>query len=52
MKENLDFGALFGWVRSVDAGWLFLLILAFVVIVVGLWSRDLGARKTKDSNRE
>ena len=49
VTEMLDFEAWTAWVRSLDTGWLFLLIMLFVVAVVGLWSRSLKSDKTRES---
>jgi hypothetical protein len=49
VKWLLDFDAWAEWIRSLDAAWLFLLILASVIAVVGLWSRTLRLNKTGDS---
>ena len=49
MKWFLVFDAWAEWIRSVDAAWLFLLILASVIAVVGFWSRSLRMHKTKHS---
>ena len=49
VTEMLDLEAWFAWIRSLDTGWLFLLILVFVVAVVGLWSRSLKSEKTRES---
>ena len=48
----LDFDAWAEWIRSLDAAWLFLLILAFVIAVVGLWSRSLRLDKTRESKED
>ena len=48
-KWFLDFDAWADWIRSPDAAWLFLLILAFVIAVVGLWSRTLRLNKAGNS---
>ena len=45
----LDFDAWAGWFGSLDTGWVFLLIMLFVVAVVGLWSRSLKSDKTRRS---
>lgn len=49
VTEMLDLEAWVEWIRSLDTGWLFLLILVFVVAVVGLWSRSLKSDKTRES---
>lgn len=49
MKGLLDFDAWAEWIRSLDAAWLFLLILAFVIAVVGFWSRSLRPDKRRES---
>ena len=48
----IDVDAWSAWLRSLDAAWLFLVILALVVVVVGLWSRSLKADRTSDSKEE
>ena len=45
MKGLFDFDAWAGWIRSLDTGWLFLLILALVIAVVGFWSHSLRPNK-------
>ena len=40
------------WVRSLDGAWLFLLILAFVIGVVGFWSRSLRMPVSRHSENE
>ncbi len=52
MKGLVDFGAWTEWLRSLDAAWLFLLILALVIAVVGLWSKSLRPDKTRESAEE
>ncbi len=49
VTEMLDLEAWVAWIRSLDTGWLFLLILPFVVAVVVLWSRSLKSDKTRES---
>ena len=49
MDALLDFSAWAGWIRSLNAGWLFVLILAVVIIVVALWSRGLKSDKIDES---
>lgn len=49
VTEMLDLEAWVAWIRSLDTGWLFLLILPFVIAVVMLWSRSLKSDKTKES---
>lgn len=41
MKGILEFNAWAEWIRSLDATWLFLLILTLVVAVVVVWSSTL-----------
>ncbi len=48
MKALLDFSAWVEWIRSLDHAWLFVLILAFVIVVVRWWSRGLKPDKAKD----
>ena len=52
VKSFLDFDAWAEWFRSVDTAWLFLLILASVIAVVGFWSRSLRMHKTKHSEED
>ncbi len=52
VKGFLDFDAWVGWIRSLNDAWLFLVILAFVVSVVGLWSRSLRLDKTGESEED
>lgn len=52
VRTNLDFGAWVEWIRSLDIAWLFLLILPFVVLVVGLWSRSLKSGEGKESQHD
>ena len=49
MSALLDFGAWAAWIRSLDAAWLFVPILAFVIVVVRWWSRGLKSDKTRAS---
>lgn len=44
-----DFSAWSEWVRSLDAAWLFVPILAFVIVVVRRWSRSLKSDKARES---
>ena len=52
MTGIVDFGLWIEWIRSLDTAWLFLLILAVVVVVFGLWSRSLITRDPADSQRD
>ncbi len=52
MRELLDFNAWAEWIRSLDAAWLFLLIMAFVIVVVGLWSRSLRTDKSGETRQD
>lgn len=52
MKEIFEFDAWAEWIRSLDGAWLFLMILGFVIVVVGLWSRSLKPDKGKESHSE
>jgi len=52
VTEMPDFEAWIAWIRSLDTGWVFLPIMLFVVVVVGLWSRSLKPDKTRDSQRD
>ena len=47
-----EINAWFEWTRSLDAGWLFLLILAFVIAVVGFWSRSLRMHTGRHSEKD
>jgi hypothetical protein len=40
------------WFRSLDGAWLFLLILAFVIVVVWLWSGSLRPDKSGESHQD
>jgi hypothetical protein len=40
------------WLRSLDTAWLYLLILAVVVVAFGLWSRGLKSRDPADSQHD
>lgn len=46
MKGILEFNAWAEWIRSLDAVWLFLLILTLVVAVVMVWSSSLRPDNT------
>ena len=48
MKGLFDFDAWAEWIRSLDAAWLFLLILALVIGVVRFWSRSLRPDKIRE----
>lgn len=49
MRAVFDFSAWAEWIRSLDHAWLFVLILAFVIVVVRWWSRGLKSDKTRES---
>ena len=49
MSAILDFSAWAEWFRALDAAWLFVPILAFVIVVVRWWSRGLKSDKTRES---
>jgi hypothetical protein len=49
VRMIIDFEAWVEWIRSLDAAWLFLLILPLVVVVVGLWSTSLKSDKSSES---
>ena len=49
MNGFLDFGAWAEWIRSLDTAWLFVLILALVIAVVGFWSRSLRPNTIRES---
>ncbi len=48
MTAFLDFSAWAEWIRSLDAAWLFVPILLFVVVVVRLWSMGLKPDKPRE----
>jgi len=48
MRAVLDFSAWAEWFRSLDAAWLFVPILAFVIVVVRWWSRGLKSDRTRE----
>jgi hypothetical protein len=52
MKGFLDFAAWAEWIGSLDDAWLFLVILAFVIAVVVLWSGSLRLDKTRQSEED
>jgi hypothetical protein len=52
MTGIVDFDLWIEWIRSVDTAWLFLLILAVVVVAFGLWSKGFTSRDPADSQRE
>ena len=45
MRSILDFSAWAEWFHALDAAWLFVPILVFVIVVVRWWSR--GLRRTR-----
>ena len=47
MEKLFDFDAWAEWIRSLDAAWLFLLILALVIAAVGFWSTSLRSEKAR-----
>lgn len=49
MRAILDFSAWAEWFQALDAAWLFVPILAFVIVVVRWWSRGLKSDKTRES---
>lgn len=49
MRSVLDFSAWAEWFHALDAAWLFVPILVFVIVVVRWWSRGLRPDKTKGS---
>jgi len=49
MRAILDFSAWAEWFRALNAAWLFVPILAFVIVVIRLWSRGLKSDKTRES---
>ena len=49
MRSILDFSAWAEWFHALDAAWLFVPILVFVIVVVRWWSRGLRPDKTKRS---
>ena len=48
----LDLEAWVEWIHSLDSAWLFLVILAFVLAAVGLWSRSLRLDSPGDSEED
>ena len=52
MKGLLDFDAWAEWIRSMDAAWMFLVILLLVIAVVGFWSRSLRPDKSRESEED
>ena len=48
MNGHFDFDAWAEWIRSLDAAWLFLLMLALVVAAVVVWSGSLQPDNTKE----
>ena len=52
MRAMLDFNAWAEWFRALDAAWLFVPILAFVIVVVRWWSRGLKSDKTRESKSD
>jgi hypothetical protein len=40
------------WLHTPDAAWLFLLILALVIVVVVFWSRSLRPDKRKHPDKD
>ncbi|HKA43215.1 MAG TPA: hypothetical protein VKF40_14600 [Burkholderiales bacterium] len=52
MRWFSEFDVWVDWIRSVDGAWLFLLILAFVIAVVGFWSRSLRMNAGRHSEKE
>jgi hypothetical protein len=52
VNSIIDFNALNDWFRTLDAAWLFLMILALVVVVVGFWSRSLRSDRSSDADQD
>ena len=52
MTGLLDLEAWAEWIHSLDSAWLFLVILAFVIAAVGLWSRSLRLDSPGDSEED
>lgn len=42
-----DYEPLIRWIESLDRSWLFIGILPFVALVVGLWSKYANSKKDK-----
>lgn len=49
LKTLFDFSAWAEWILSLDAAWLFVPILVFVIVVVRLWSRGFKSDKTREA---
>ncbi len=52
MKGLFEFDIWNRWFHQLEAAWLFLLILALVIVVVGFWSRSLRHDKNTDLEKE
>jgi hypothetical protein len=50
-SRMFDYDAWFQWLQSLDRAYLFLAVLPFVVIVVGLWSKYSNSTKDKRDGR-
>jgi hypothetical protein len=49
LETLFDFSAWAEWILSLDAAWLFVPILVFVIVVVRLWSRGFKSDKTGEA---
>ena len=52
MKGIFDFDHWVAWFRLLDSELLYLLILAAVILVVGLWSRSLRLDKNREQEND
>ncbi len=52
IRETFDAQAWADWLRSLDASFLFLLILPFVVAIVGFWSDSLRLRRARKTSTD
>lgn len=52
MKGFFEFDKWNVWFHQLEAVWLFLLILALVIVVVGFWSRNLRTDKNKELEKD
>ena len=52
MKGLFEFDNWNEWFHQLEAAWLFLLILALVIVAVGFWSKSLRPDKKRDLEKE
>lgn len=52
IRAIFDIGTWVEWIRSQDTAWLFVLILALVVVVVAVWSSSLRPDNTRKPVKE